>query len=304
MKTIITHPSFDYLWKELVERNPEKLQLGEVEFSNFPDGTPNLFIRSVKETIEHKEVTYIGDFSTMKDFFEQYALLASLVDYYANKIRIIVPYFNCGTMERISKKWEVATAKYLADLFSSLSSGRDSKNSLHTFDIHALQERFYFNSDRINAELHTTMSLIKESISPDTVIVFPDDGAAKRFAEDFEGYEKVICLKTRDGEKRKITIKEGNPNGRKCIIVDDLIQSGGTIIEASDLMREVGAIEVKAFTPHGVFPNESYQKVASHLDELIVTDSIPVNRRRQQDISNMSVFSILPLIEKVLLERK
>jgi phosphoribosylpyrophosphate synthetase len=57
---------------------------------------------------------------------------------------------------------------------------------LHTFDIHALQERFFFDSQRINAELHTAMSLIKEKIPKDSVIVFPDEGAQKRFGLDFE----------------------------------------------------------------------------------------------------------------------
>jgi hypothetical protein len=63
----------------------------------------------------------------------------------------------------------------LADEFSALPSGRNAKNSLHTFDIHALQERFFFDSRMINAELHTAMGLIKNIIPRDTVIVFPDE---------------------------------------------------------------------------------------------------------------------------------
>lgn len=303
MKTLITHPNFDYLWEQLVERNPHIVRKGKVDFKKFPDGTPNMFIHDVKDTIEHQEVTYIGDFSTTKEFFEQFSLIASLVDYYASKVRIIVPYFNCGTMERQSKKWEVATAKYVADMFSSLASWRDSKNSLHTFDIHALQERFYFDSHTINAELHTAMSLIKTKISPDTVIVFPDEWAAKRFWEEFHWYEKIICSKVREGEKRIVTIKEWNPNGKKCLIVDDLIQSGKTIIETAEVLRNHGGIQINAFATHGVFPLDSHKELAWELDELMVTDSIPENKKRAESVPNMKVFSIAPLIEKILTER-
>jgi phosphoribosylpyrophosphate synthetase len=116
----------------------------------------------------------------------QIALMRGIIDYNASKLRIIAPYFHTGTMERIQKKGEIATAKYLADEFSGIPSGRSAKNSLHTFDIHALQERFFFDSQRINAELHTAMSLIKERITKDSVIVFPDEGAQKRFGLDFE----------------------------------------------------------------------------------------------------------------------
>ena len=91
----------------------------------------------------------------------------------------------------------------------------------------------------INAELHTAMGLIKNIIPRDTVIVFPDEGAQKRFSLEFEGYETIVCSKVRDGDKRKVTIKEGNPNGKKLLIVDDLIQSGGTIRETAELLRSL-----------------------------------------------------------------
>lgn len=68
-------------------------------------------------------------------------------------------------------------------MISSLPSGRDAKNSVHIFDIHALVEQSLFNPDRINAELHTTTGLLE--LYPDEVVVFPDDGAAKRFKDIF-----------------------------------------------------------------------------------------------------------------------
>ncbi len=163
-------------------------------------------IHDVKEAVEHQDVTYIADFSEPKNFFSNYAMIRSLVDYYADKVRIIVPYFPVGTMERISKKGEVATARYFADLLSHIPAGRKEKTSIHTFDIHALVERFLFDSFKVNAELHTTLSLL--DVKPETVIAFPDDGAAKRFHEAFPENASIICAKVRDGVERIITIKE------------------------------------------------------------------------------------------------
>ena len=79
---------------------------------------------------------------------------------------------------------------------------------MHTFDIHALAERFFFDSFHVNAELHTTTSLL--DIPEDSVIAFPDDGAAKRFRENYgDNIDKIICIKVRgEGDKREVTIKE------------------------------------------------------------------------------------------------
>ena len=298
MKTLFSHPNFSDLAQTLVERNPETIQAGKVDMGNFADGWPNIIIHDVKETVEHKDVTYIADFSEPKNFFSNYAMIRSLVDYYADKVRVIVPYFPVGTMERISKKWEVATARYFADLLSHIPSGRKEKTSIHTFDIHALVERFLFDSFRVNAELHTTLSLL--DVTPETVIAFPDDGAAKRFNEAFPENARIICAKVRDGVRRIITIKEWDPKGKDVLLIDDLIQTGETLREASHMLRKKWAKSVRAFAPHWVFPNEAHKELAKSLDELINTDSIPVNYERAQEVPNMKVISIAPLVEKIL----
>lgn len=297
MKTIIAHPRFDYLALELANSHPDTIQKGSADFLRFPDGTPNLKFPNVKNDIEHQDVTYIGDFSRMDELFEHYNTLFNLVKNTANKIRIIMPYFPMGTSERVERKWETETAHAFAHLISSLPSGRDAKNSVHIFDIHALVEQSLFNPDRINAELHTTTGLLE--LEEWEVIVFPDDGAAKRFKDIFPDVPRVICGKVRDGDKRIVTIKEGNPAGKKVIIIDDLIQTGGTLIETAHVLRSAGASSVRAFAPHGVFPNDSHIRLARELDELVVTDSIPTNIERAKSVANMRVLSIASLVYKI-----
>lgn len=298
MKTIFAHPNFSDMADKLVEKNSETLIRWKADMGNFPDKWPNITIEDVKWTVEHQDVTYIADFSEPKNFFPNYAMIRALVDYYADKVRVIVPYFPVGTMERISKKGEVATARYFADLLSHIPSGRKEKTSIHTFDIHALVERFLFDPFKVNAELHTTLSLL--DVSKDTVIAFPDDGAAKRFKEAFPENARIICDKVREGVNRIITIKEWDPDGKDVLLIDDLIQTGGTIREAAHLLRQKWAKRVRSYAPHGVFPDEAHRELAKHVDELIVTDSIPCNIDRAKEVTNMRVLSILPLIEKIL----
>lgn len=304
MKTLYSHPHFEHLVDDLVTRNPEKLRKWKLDYNHFPDWTPNFFVHDVKTDIEHQDVTYIGDFSSLSTHVEQYALIRWLIDYYADKVRVIVPYFPVGTMERISKKWEIATASYVADILSHLPPARHGKPSIHTFDIHALSERFFFDSFHVNAELHTTTSLL--DIPEGSAVAFPDDGAAKRFRENFpDSVDKLICIKVRGaGDKREITLKEWDPVGKDVILVDDLIQTGSTLREAARMLRERWARSVRAFAPHGVFPGDSHIALAGELDELIVTDSIPANIWRSESVANMRVISIASLVGKILFRDK
>ena len=103
MQTLITHPNFDYLFSS--ENNPlTDTQIALWKSGDFPDGWPNLFIHDVRGQVEHTEVTYVGDFSDPREFFRNYAIIRGLLDYYADKVRVIIPYFPVGTMERISTK--------------------------------------------------------------------------------------------------------------------------------------------------------------------------------------------------------
>lgn len=299
MKTIITHPNFDYMWDQIVQANQRWIVKAEVDFKNFPDTWPDLFANKVKELIEHKDITYIWDFSKPKDLFVNYSIIRGLLDYYVDKIRIIMPYFPVWTMERIDVKWEIATAKYFADIFSNLPSWRTWKTSLHIFDIHALQERFYFDSNKVNAETHTAMNLLWNMIEWKT-IVFPDDWAKKRFWRDFPDNETLSFSKTRKWDERVLTLEWWDVKWKDILLVDDLIQSWNTLIEATKILIEMWAKSVEAFATHWVFPKWSAKRLAKVVDKLIVTDSNPRNIKRAKKIDNMEILSLQQDIEKLI----
>ncbi|KAJ6313422.1 hypothetical protein OIU77_014847 [Salix suchowensis] len=153
---------------------------------------------------------------------------------------------------------DVATAFTLARILSNIPASRGGPTSLVTFDIHALQERFYFG-DNILPCFESGIPLLKNRLQelPDSdniAIAFPDDGAWKRFHKQLQHFPTIICAKVREGDQRIVRIKEGNPQGRHVVIVDDLVQSGGTLVEcqgyfgfASQRTHGEPSLEIKGF---------------------------------------------------------
>lgn len=110
----------------------------------------------------------------------------------------------------------------------------------------------------------------------------------------------IVCDKKRIGDKRVVSIREGDPRDRDVLIVDDLIQSGGTIRESARVLREAGARSVSAYATHGIFPGDSHHGLLSDLDRLYVTDSVPLNRERFSVEPRAEVLSIAPLVSRMV----
>jgi len=196
------------------EKNP--IILGDIEWHEFPDKWPNLFIRN-SEQIRNSHVLFLASFHNPLTIFGQISLLYHLPKYLCRSLKVLLPYFPTGTMERIQIQGEIATAYSLAQMLSSIPLTRTGPSEIVIFDIHALQNQFYFSSNVI-VRLESTVSLLldelkaKENNNDKYAIAFPDDGAHKRFSYIFDNtnYPIVICSKIRqDDDKRITTVKEG-----------------------------------------------------------------------------------------------
>lgn len=213
-----------------------------------------------------------------------------------------------GTMDRVDVEGKVATANTYATILSSLPScGTPAR--LMIYDIHALQERFFFHQNVVPS-LHSGLPLLKKRILDVdiTAAVFPDDGAAKRFSHFFSsiGYDTITCGKHREGDKRRVVIQDGDPAGKSVILIDDLIQTGSTLLEAAKVLREGGAKHIYAYVTHAIFPRESWRKflydsASSPEDRLFTTfwttNSVPSTTSQ---LPSDNVFEVLDLLPQIV----
>lgn len=281
--------------------------LSELEWKRFNDGFPNLAInKSDAQRIESFYGTcFIVSFHTPEVIFEQLALLYALPKLRARNFRIILPWFSTGTMERVEQVGQIATANSLARMLSSCPMGPGGPGTVVIFDIHALQEQFYF-SDALLVELKTAMHLLNHKISAlkandpgeEFAIVFPDEGASKRFGSKFPGFKRIVCAKVRQNDELIVSLKEGSPAGRHVIIVDDLVQSGGTLLECAAVCKEKGALKISCFVTHAIFPRESWKHFVGNdlIHKFWITDSIPSTCAQINGKEPFEVLSLAPLI--------
>ncbi|GAV82970.1 Pribosyltran domain-containing protein, partial [Cephalotus follicularis] len=246
-----------------VAAQSDSIDLRCIIWKKFEDGFPNIFIPGA-QAIRGQHVAFLASFSSPGVIFEQQSVLFALPKLFVSSFTLVLPFFPTGTSERMEEEGDVATAYTLARNLSSIPISRGGPTSLVTFDIHALQERFYFG-DTILPCFESGIPLLKNRLQhlPDShniSIAFPDDGAWKRFHKQLQHFPTIVCAKVREGSQRIVRIKEGEPEGRHVVIVDDLVQSGGTLIECQRVLAAHGAAKISAYVTHGIFPNSSWRR--------------------------------------------
>lgn len=257
------YPDTEELAHKIVQASGNGVELGEINWAKFNDGFPNLFVRDATR-IRNRHVAFLASFQSPASIFEQLSIIYQLPRMFVGSFTLVLPYFPTGTAERVEAEGDVATAVTLARILSNIPLSRGGPTSVVIFDIHALQERFYFG-DTVLPLFESGIPLLRARLAalPDrdqVTIAYPDEGAWKRFHYQFGDYPEIICTKVRDGAKRIVRLKEGAPRGRHVVIVDDLVQSGGTLLECGKLLALTGASAVSAYATHGVFPQRSFEK--------------------------------------------
>lgn len=281
----------------------DSIQLQSINWRSFDDGFPNLFINNAQD-IRGRHVAFLASFSSPCVIFEQLSIIFALPRLFVASFTLVLPFFPTGSFERMEEEGDVATAFTMARILSNIPISRGGPTSLVIYDIHALQERFYFG-DHVLPCFETGIPLLKQRLHqlPDAdniSIAFPDDGAWKRFYKQLQHFPMVVCTKVREGDKRIVRLKEGTVAGRHVVIVDDLVQSGGTLIECQKVLAAHGAAKVSAYVTHGVFPKQSFEQFMHKNEEgsekafahFWITDSCP---RTAKAIENRAPFEIISL---------
>lgn len=268
------------LAKEICRLAPE-VGLLDVSWGRFPDSFPNIFINGAAD-LSDADVSFLACFDRADAIFEQVSLMYALAALRPRSLKILLPYFPTGTMERIDTEGQVATASTLAQMLSAIAPAGPGPVPLYIWDIHALPIRHFFGPN-IAPRFKSGIKLLREELAGrDVSIAFPDEGAKKRFKAMFTGisgepdFPLIVCRKERIGDKRQVVVSEGEVAGRDVVIVDDLIHSGGTVIECLKALNAAGAKSVSAYATHGVFDCGSEAKfMEAGFARFYVTDSCP-----------------------------
>lgn len=286
-KFLVNYPTMESLAGKVIAASNVGADTGmvtraDIAWKTFPDGTPKLFVPDVAD-LRGAHVIFLMDPDLAK-IFPQYAMIRMLARSGPAKITVILPYFASGTMDRVEEEGEVATAIGHARLLSSLPGTDSHKTTIAIVDIHNLSERGFFTDDvaldLLSAVPHRDLMQADGVRMNDSlgVILFPDDGALKRYRRSFDERNVAWCDKLRrDGKVVSLNLAGGtNLRGRDVLIVDDLVQSGTTLVMAAEAAHRAGATSVSAFVTHGVLPGDARHRfTAEHFRTVWITDSIP-----------------------------
>jgi len=250
---------------------------GRLEVNHFTDG--ERYQRIISE-IENRDVVLIGGTVTDQATLELYDLASSLVSYGANSLTLVIPYFGYSTMERAVLPGEIVTAKTRARLLSSIpKSNRGNKVLL--FDLHSEGIQYYFEHDLYPIHIYCKNIVIKaakEYGGDNFVLASTDAGRAKwveSLANDL-GVNAAFILKRRlRGDHTEVSAINADVTGKTVVIYDDMIRSGGSIINAAKTYKDAGAGDIYVIATHGLFVNDGINKLRNSglIKKLICTDS-------------------------------
>ena len=270
------------------------IEIGKVNFSSYSDGE---FQPSFEESVRGARIFIVGStHPSSENLMEMLLMLDAAKRASARHITAVMPYFGWARQDRKDKPRVAIGAKLIAKLLESAGATR-----IITMDLHADQIQGFFEKPVDHLFASTIFLPYINSLKlSDLTIASPDMGGSKRaYAySKFLSSDVVICYKQRE-KANIISHMEliGNVEGKNVVLVDDMVDTAGTLTNAADLMKKRGAISVRAICTHALLSGNAYEKIeGSQLEELIVTDSIPPKVSHPK----VKVLSCAPLFAEVM----
>ena len=275
-----------------------KLDLGKSIVNVFSDGE---FQPAFDESVRGATVFIVqSTFPPVENLFELLLMIDAAKRASAYKVVAVMPYFGWARQDRKDRPRVSIGAKLVANMLTAAGCDR-----VMTADIHADQIQGFFDVpfDHVYASglfLNYLRGLNIENLS----IAAPDMGGAKR-ANAYSrilGCPLIVCHKSREranvvGSMTAI----GDVEGRNVVIVDDMVDTAGTLCKAANMLKEKGALSVRAVATHPVLSGAAYENIAkSELCELVVSDTIPLRAKEGQDTSKIKVISVAELFADII----
>ncbi len=267
------------------------VKLGKVELKRFADG--EMYV-NYDETVRGKDVYIVQSTSNPQNdnIMEMLIMIDAAKRAAAERITCVIPYYGYGKQDRKANDREPITAKLVAKLIQA--AGADA---VLTMDLHADQIQGFFDirSDFLYASGPMTKYFMQKNLK-NLIVVAPDVGSTKRarkYAKIF-GTELAIVDKRRPKPNQSEVVNLiGEVKGKVCVIVDDEINTGGTVVNAAQAAIDKGAKQVYVMASHGVFALDAFAKIdKSRIEEVVVTNSIPLRGKASKKVK---VISVAPL---------
>ena len=282
--------------KELAEKIAATfgVKLGNVITSRYSDGE---FQPSYEESIRGTRIFIIGSTHPgPENLMEILLMIDAAKRASARHITAVIPYFGWARQDRKDKPRVPIAAKLVAKMLEAAGATR-----IITMDLHADQIQGFFEKPVDHLFASTVFLPYVKSLNLDNLtIASPDMGGSKRAYAYSKALESdvVICYKQRIKANVISTMELiGDVTGKNVVLVDDMVDTAGTLTKAADLMMERGALSVRAICTHPILSGSAYEKIEkSKLQELIVTDTIPL----KQKCSKIRVISCAELFADVM----
>lgn len=292
-----SHPDLAHSVAELLD-----IPLSRTLAYDFANG--EIFIR-FEESVRGCDAFVMQSHTTPinKWIMEQLLMIDALKRASAKRITVIVPFYGYARQDKKHRGREPISARLMADLFKAAGADR-----LMTVDLHTSQIQGFFDGpvDHLFA-LPLLSSRVSERVERDRITVVSPDAGRVRVAErwtDVLGAPLAIIHKRRDPDvPNHVRVFEvvGDVKDRVCVVVDDMIDTGGTIVKASETLFENGAADVIVAATHGILSPPARERLQeSRISEVIVTDTLPIPEEHRFD--KLTVMSIAPILAKAINE--
>lgn len=268
------------------------IQLGKANVGRFSDGETYV---EILENVRGKDVFIIQSTSAPANdhLLELITMADALRRASAGRITAVVPYFGYARQDRRVRSARVPiTAKIVADMMTSVGINR-----VLTVDLHAdqIQGFFYMPVDNIYTTMLMSQDILNQNL-PTSMVVSPDVGGvvrARAMTKELGLQDLAIIDKRRSGpNKSEVMHIIGEPAGKHCLLIDDIVDTAGTLCGAAKALKEHGALSVRAYVTHPVLSGQAMDNInRSELDELVVTNTIPL----KNEAKACSKIRVLPL---------
>ena len=253
------------------------VELGQAEVGRFSDGEVTV---EIQQNVRARDVFVVQPTCTPtnENLMELFIMVDALKRASARRITAVIPYYGYARMDRRPRSMRVPiSAKVVANMLESVGVER-----MLTMDLHADQIQGFFDIpvDNIYAS-PVLLSDLKSKAYADLVVISPDVGGvvrARALAKQLGCDLAIIDKRRPTANVSEVMHVIGEIEGRNCVIMDDMIDTAGTLVKAAEVLKERGARSVYAYCTHPVFSGPAIERIsASQIDEVVITNTIPLN---------------------------